>query len=223
MRKKVVIIVWLLFNLSYCQEERNQLLEYQNTIFNEFSLKGITQYMFFSFNCPMLVQVSLEDRDKSINKSGILAINQFEAYLIWKENAKVFLKKISNKKNLREMEESNKFEVLNFDPFRFIGNNLDRLKNDEVLGYEVIENGEKYLILTPTGCRTKFQIFFNSQKIENDFDTYNHVLSKNFDDDNSKSNKKTENINYKSNNNLKLIKLYKKLNEAISKINFNTH
>lgn len=223
MKRKVVIIVCLLFNLSFGQEERNKLLEYQETIYKEFNQKGITQYMFFSFNCPMLQQIEIVDEDKLIDKKEMFSINQFEAYLIWKENAKVFLKRISNKKNLREMEESNKFEVLNFDPFRFIGNNLDRLKNDEVLGYEVIENGEKYLILTPTGCRTKFQIFFNSQKIENDFDTYNHVLSKNFDDDNSKSNKKIENINYKSNNNLKLIKLYKKLNEAISKINFNTH
>lgn len=222
MKKKVVIIVCLLFNLSFGQEERNKLLEYQDTIYKEFNQKGITQYMFFSFNCPMLQQIEIVDEDKLIDKKEMFSVNQFEAYLIWKENTKVFLKKISNKMKLGEMVESDKFEVLNFDPFRFIGNNLDRLKNDEVLGYEIIENGEKHLILTPTGCRTKFQIFFNSQKIENDFDTYNHVLSKNFDDDNSKSNKKIENINYKSNNNLKLIKLYKKLNEAISKINFST-
>lgn len=223
MKKKVVIIICLLINLSFGQEERNKLLEYQETIYKEFNQKGITQYMFFSFNCPMLQQIEIVDEDKLIDKKEMFSINQFEAYLIWKENAKVFLKRISNKINQGEMEESNKFEVLNFDPFRFIGKNLDRLKNDKVLDYEVIVNGEKNLILTAVGCRTKFQIFFNSQKIENDFDTYGHCLSKNFDDDNSKSNKKIENINYKSNNNLKLIKLYKKLNEAISKINFNTH
>lgn len=82
MKKKVVIIVCLLFNLSFGQEERNQLLEYQNTIFNEFSKRGITQYMFFSINCPSLIQVSQEDEDKLNTKNGLFLLNQFEAYLI---------------------------------------------------------------------------------------------------------------------------------------------
>lgn len=194
-----IIIFYLLINLCYCQEIENKLLIYQDSIIKDFSERKIDEYLFLSNNCPNYVSISNDGfSDKFINS------NEFVAYLIWKQESKIFVKKITNKNSFRNVKKSSNYEMLNFDPFKYIKKHISKIINEKVLPYQTLEKGEVLTSVIPINCTTYFDIFIDSYYIQKFF------LETNLENG--------SNINFKTNNNLKLIELFRILNKEIDTI-----
>ena len=149
----------------------------------------------------------------------MISVNEFIAYLVWKEQSKIFIKKISNKNDFNILNEFSSFEILNFDPFKFINEHKFEMEKEKVLDYEILTDGERVSLSTPINCLTKFNIYLDTYTIQKDFFESNLVKS-NYIDDNGILDEKVLNLNFKSNNNLRIIELFRRLNQEIIS---NTH
>ncbi|WP_395052408.1 hypothetical protein [Flavobacterium sp.] len=215
MKKKLILLVFFIIYSSFSQDYENKFVIYQDSIKKEFKQNGITEYLFLSNNCPSNLAIT-KDGFKDIN----INVNVFEAYLIWKKETKIFMKKISNNENFRIIYESANFEIINFNPFKFIYKHKSKISNEKVLDNIINDNGEEITFRMTLQCNTIFNIYLNSLYIENYFVESNLIKSNYLSDDGKPYESEGLNMNYEFNNNLKMIRLFRKLNLEIAKIKF---
>ncbi len=159
----------------------------------ELNLKGINDFLFFIKTSPSPIIISNEFDVEGVEKYGYV---NFEGYLFWKENSKIFIKKFdyNDRFDVKELKD--------FTGLEFALQNSDKIKSEIVLPYKISSKGENNTLVSPNEYQYDFYFHFGASEFEKKF-TPNGLIKNDYSDPN------LANINYSKNYNLKMIQLYK--------------
>lgn len=201
MNKFLKIFFTLLFLCANCfgQNESNDkriedgLVDLVLQTRNKMNEDNIKDYFILSHsNYSELGTDYIDDKGKTI-KTEIRTINDFIAYIFWKNNDKCFVKYIDRKKS------SEAVELDNCDFMKIDQKLIDKISKEKVLPVVQIYEGKKSFIDQPIHYKTRFY-FAKSQSF----------IFPNFYLDYNK-----ENLNYCKNNKLATTKLYQACQKII--------
>jgi hypothetical protein len=204
MQKSLIIILLLIFNLTFGQEkidpteslisEFKSELEKQN-VSDFFVLKRITYGTAYIFDL---------DDPNSCNPNGIY----FTMYAFWKNGNESYIKKFDN------CGAFNSLKLFDSKPTEFYQKNIENLKSEKVKSYQTspdsIANGLVYKSISSRTHQPQryFWFYQKSQEFKNHFDKYDLTTEK-----------ENPNLNYKSNNELSIAKLNVICEEIIDETN----
>lgn len=144
----------------------------------------------------------VEEKTGEVIKTELIELNNFTAYVFWKENNKIYLQKLDNLNKYKPIE------IEDFELFTMIDRNLTTIKTEKVLEYQIREGFRKVTLYSYPICKSK--LYFQSDKdlLIKEFDQ-NHLVETGYSDGRNK------NLNYKSNNKLKMIEIFNICNSEI--------
>ena len=192
--KRIIIIFILLLSISVNSQKK--IVDNLDSLITEtrksMKEKKITNYFIYTINAFSNVGV-VNEKDEDV---GSYLLNDFKAYIFWKENSKCFIKAV---------DKVCKYQTLEIDECNFININkttIDLMSKEIVLPLAEIDNGKKVLIIEPIQSTTKFY-FSQGNTIEFPH-FYLNDLNKG-------------NINYNSNSKLTINKLFQECQKLIYK------
>jgi hypothetical protein len=192
MQKKIIILILLLSNLIYSQNEEQKIDSLISEFTSELKKNGTNEFFYVKEYCNGGLNLVFPPDCLSI----------YETYLFWRTNNKSWIKKFDTCKNYKPIELSDNSLV------DFFIKNSGKLKNEIVKKYTITEAKENSTIMeTNPTCFKIFQFQTENDSFINKFDLFD--LTTDSDD---------KNLYYDSNNKLKLVELGKMCDSLISTI-----
>lgn len=197
--KTAITFILFLF-LSSCATKKNieskEKLEYRfQNIYETFDARKLN-YIAVRKYCNRSFRIN-ESNDKDCSN----CYPNYSMYIFWTENNKSYIQKFD------DCSEFYILEISKFNTNEFLDNYTVELQTGKVKRYKV--DKETFSTVSHS-CFKNYIINDGKLKYENSFDIYD-LTGEN------------ENLNYESNNNLKIVKLDKKLNEIISGLEKQDH
>jgi hypothetical protein len=193
MKSIIIIFLFLLSISANCQKKvvdsLDNLVSETRILMKEKKISNYFIYTISSFSNVEAINEKNED-------AGSYLLNDFKAYIFWKENSKCFIKAV---------DKNYKYQTLEIDECNFININkktIDLMSKEIVLPLAEVDNGKKVLIIQPIQSTIKFY-FSQGNTIEFPH-FYLNDLNK-------------RNINYSSNSKLKINKLFQECQKLIYK------
>ena len=192
---KTAIQFILVLILSSCASKKS----IQEKNISEYKLQNITKsfdakkvrYIGLKKYCVGGIRIEMPNEKDCKN-----CYSENDIYIFWAENNKSYVQKFDN------CSEFNIVEIFDFKPIEFLKSNTTELKSESVKRYQV--DKDTYSTVSHS-CFRNYMLNYGKTKFEKEFDIYD-LTGEN------------DNLNFKANNELKLIKLDKKLNEIISEL-----
>lgn len=136
----------------------------------------------------------IDTKTDIVIKSEFFELNNFTAYVFWKENSKIYLQKFDY------INKFNPIEIDDFGLFEMIKKNSPKIKNEKVLEYETRIGFKKVVIDQLPSCQSKLYFYNKKDLLIKEFNE--HHLKTEYSDGSNK------NLNYKSNSKLKMIEIF---------------
>ena len=205
MQKSIIIILLLIFNLTFGQEKIDQTESLISEFRVELNKKNITDFFVVKrITYGTAYIVDLNDPN-SCNANGIY----FTMYAFWKDGKDSYVKKFDN------CGRFNSLKLADSKPIELYKNNYEKIKSEKVKSYQLTPDslGKDGLVYKSISSRTHqplryFWFYTESTEFTNHFDTYDLTTEKD-----------KPNLNYKSNNELKLVRLNAICEEIIDEFN----
>ena len=205
MQKSIIIILFLIFNLTFGQEKIDPTLSLISEFKAELNEKNVTDFFVvkrITYGTAYIVDLSDQN---SCNPNGIY----FTMYAFWKAGKDGYVKKFDNCGGF------NSLKLSNSKPIELYKKSIKKLKSEKVKSYQLTpdsigKNGLVYKNISSVTHQPQryFWFFTESTEFTNYFDTYDLTTEKD-----------EPNLNYKSNNELKLVKLNAICEEIIDEFN----
>lgn len=202
MKNLILIASFILFShLSQGQRTEDKFDSLRVDISSKLIKKGIKNFFFLSKSYRQNVEIVNEEKDTS----ETVYLNDFTAYVFWKDGSKRFIQKFDFR------DQFNQAELHEFKAFELIEKNIKTIKSEKVLDYETMEDGKIVITVIPNEPKIKFNFNVGSNLFESNFHESTLVKS-------DYENGANENLNYKVNNELILIRLFKLCQKVVDEL-----
>ncbi len=204
MQKSIIIILLLIFNLTFGQDKVDPTESLISELKTELNKKNITNFFVVKRITYGTAYIFDLDDPNSCNPNGIY----FTMYAFWKDGKDDYVKKFDNCGGF------NTLKLSDSKISEFYVKNSESLKSDEVKSYQIkpdsIANGKIYKSISHRNHQPQryFLFYINSEEFRNHFDKYDLTTEKDI-----------PNLNYKSNNELSIVKLNAICEEIINDLN----
>jgi hypothetical protein len=204
MQKSLIIILFLIFNLTFGQEKFDPTENMISDFKVKLNGKGVSDFFVIKRITYGTAYIYDFDDPNSCNPNGIY----FTMYAFWKNEEGSFVKKFDNCGGF------NSIKLADSKPIDFYQKNIEEIKLSEVKPYQTtsdsIANGLIYRgVKTLNHQPQRYFWFFNKSGVfQNDFDKFKLTTEK-----------EEPNLNYKFNNNLPIVKLNAICEEIINNLN----
>ena len=207
MQKLLIIILILIFNLTFGQEK----IDRTDSIITKFKTKlndnGVSDFLVIKQITYGIKYIpDLNEPNSCYTNTAYFAI-----YAFWSNGKKSYVKKFDNCGEFKTLKLSSS------KPINFFKSNYKKIKSEKVKPYQIIStsHGKDGLAYKINSFQTHqpqryFWFFTKSMQFTNHFDTYNLTTEKD-----------KPNFNYKSNKELKLVKLNAICEEIINEFEDN--
>jgi hypothetical protein len=192
MVKTLIIILILIFNLTFGQEKSDPTESLIAEFKSELGQQGISDFFVLKLITYGADYIFDLNDPNSCNTNGIY----FTMYAFWKNGNDSFVKKFDNCGGF------NSLKLSNSKPTEFYHMNIEKLKSDKINPYQTSNQGianelvNKSISTSTHQSHREFWFFQQSKEFKNHFDIYNLTTEK-----------ENPNLNYKSNNELSIVKL----------------
>ena len=205
MQKSLIIILLLIFNLTFGQEKIDRTDSLISEFKAELNEKGISDFFVVKRITYGSAYIYDLNDPNSCKPNGVF----FTMYAFWKIGKDSYVKKFDNCGGF------NSLKLSDSKPIELYKKNIEKLKSEKVKPYQLTPDsiGKNGLVYKSISSRTHqpqryFWFFTKSTEFTNHFDTYNLTTEED-----------KPNLNYKSNNELKLVKLNAICEEIIDEFN----
>ncbi len=192
MKKFTLIIILLIFNLTFGQDKNDPTESLIAEFKSEMKKDNISDFFIVKHITYGTTRIIDLKDPNSCNKNGYY----FWMYGFWKNNEETWIKKYDNCGAFDSVKLSDSKS------FEFYQKSIDSIKKDEVEIYTIktdsIVNGKKYSFVSTQSHSSQRYFWFFKDSTE---------FQKNFEKYNLETVKDNINLNYKSNNNLSIVKL----------------
>ncbi len=192
MRRLLLLSTFILvFGNSNAQKIIDKTDSLRLSIVNELNQKQIKSFFFLIQTSPSSPIVIESDSTNSQQ-----TITNFTGYAFWTENSKSYIQKFDS------WGKFNVEEILYFNGFDLVSENLNKIKTESVLPYMIKEGNEYQTLVSPNQYQYGFFFSIGSNKFEKHFQVDGLIKNDYFD------RPEMENKNYAKNINLEIIKLF---------------
>ncbi|PKG43698.1 hypothetical protein CXF67_03650 [Psychroflexus sp. MES1-P1E] len=204
MKRSLIIILLLIFNLTLGQEKIDPTESLISEFKSQLEIKKVSE--FFVLKHVTYGSSHIFDLDDPNSCSSNRTY--FTMYAFWKKGNNNYIKKFDN------CGAFNSIKLANSKPNEFYQNNFENLKSEKVKPYQTspdsIANGLVYKSISSASHQPQryFWFYKNSQEYTNHFDKYNLTTKK-----------ENPNLNFKTNADLSIVKLNAISEEIINEMN----
>ncbi|MBX2826946.1 MAG: hypothetical protein KTR22_02215 [Flavobacteriaceae bacterium] len=199
--KYIVIVLLALNTLSlHAQNDRAYVKQLSEEFTSKLKERGIHDYVVSQHLCPGRIEMFKINGEMCISKDHYV-----ERYVLWKEDGKVFLKKMDNCGLFHSIPLED--EAL----YSYLLEHRDAMEQEKVQRYETKVKYTRPMSRTKGGaCGRTFQFGREGGEVRNAFSLF----------DLTNNSERGENVHYESNNQLKLARFHALLTEEIEKHTF---